>query len=173
MVSINLRQAGGGDALLLSMLGTQVFLETYAPHGLTAALAREVHAHFSLPDVESLLAHADIEVWIAERAGHAVGFAQLHLAAPCTAPAPPPAFIELQRLYVQQAATGSGVGKALLQACERRAAGLGAGCLWLTAWVGNTRALGFYRHQGYADIGEHTYTFEGEAFENRVFAKRC
>jgi hypothetical protein len=43
--------------------------------------------------------------------------------------------------------------------------------LGLTAWIGNSRAVGFYRRQGYADLGTTLFTFEGETCENRLFAK--
>lgn len=154
------------------MLGTQVFLETYAPGGIDATLARETWAHFAPNEVAALLEDEAVEITIAERDGRAVGFAQLQLGAQCPSAAPGPAFVELHRLYVRQSATRQGVGQALLRAGEQRAAALGAACLWLTAWVGNARALAFYRAQGYADIGETAYVFEDEAFENRVFCKR-
>ena len=44
--------------------------------------------------------------------------------------------------------------------------------LWLTAWVGNTRALAFYASQGYEELGSTDYRFQGESFENRLFARR-
>jgi hypothetical protein len=47
----------------------------------------------------------------------------------------------------------------------------GASTLWLTAWVGNARTLSFYASQGYEPLGSTPYTFEGEVFENTLFAK--
>jgi ribosomal protein S18 acetylase RimI-like enzyme len=54
---------------------------------------------------------------------------------------------------------------------EALAAREGASTLWLTAWVGNQRALAFYASQGYEQLGSTDHTFEGEVFENRLFAK--
>ncbi len=51
------------------------------------------------------------------------------------------------------------------------AAAAGASVLWLTPWVHNTRALAFYGRRGYQDHGPIWFRFEGEAHENRVFAK--
>jgi len=48
----------------------------------------------------------------------------------------------------------------------------GADLLWLTAWTGNTSALRFYEAQGYQDLGDSGYTFEGDCYETRVLLKR-
>jgi ribosomal protein S18 acetylase RimI-like enzyme len=41
---------------------------------------------------------------------------------------------------------------------------------WLTTWVHNSAAIGFYQHFGFKDIGEVDFCFEGEAHENRALA---
>jgi hypothetical protein len=43
--------------------------------------------------------------------------------------------------------------------------------MWLTAWVGNARALAFYPRCGYQDFGPTIYEFRGEQHGNRLFAK--
>jgi len=168
---IALRPAGSGDALLLATLGAQVFLETYAPRGLTASLAREVQEHFAASVLARELASPDKRFTLAEREGHAVGFVQTCVRRPCPVAAPQPATLELQRLYVLRSAIGQGVGKALLRHAEQAAANAGQRSLWLSAWVGNAHALQFYALQGYADAGTLDYVFEGQRFENRVFVK--
>lgn len=169
---LRLRAAGAGDALVLSVLGAQVFAETYATGGMTQALAREIQLLFSMRAFELLLADRRIEILVAEEPGGIRGFAQLHRESPCPVQTAQPAMVELQRLYVQQSATGRGTGKTLLRAAESRAADAGQATLWLSAWTGNARALAFYPAQGYEDIGATEYTFEGASFANRVFARR-
>ena len=78
---------------------------------------------------------------------------------------------ELNRLYVQSPFLRQGVGRRLLAHAEALASTEGASTLWLTAWIGNARALAFYASQGYAPLGHTPYAFEGEVFENRLFAK--
>jgi ribosomal protein S18 acetylase RimI-like enzyme len=72
---------------------------------------------------------------------------------------------------VQEPFTGRGVGRALLREAERVAAARGAATLWLTAWVGNARALAFYPRQGYAHAGDTVYSFGGDSFANKLFAR--
>lgn len=78
---------------------------------------------------------------------------------------------ELVRLYVQSPFQAQGVGSALLLRAERLAMQRGIHALWLSAWSGNSRALRFYGSLGYSDIGAMNHVIEGQAYENRVFAK--
>jgi len=165
-----LRRATAADAPCLAVLGTQVFLETYATSGIRMALVREVEAHLSMAAFLARLAEPSRQVTLAERAGHLVAFAELAIGArhPLV-PGDHPA--ELCRLYVQSPFLRQGVGRLLLRRSEALAAAEGASTLWLTAWVGNARALAFYSSQGYETLGSTPYAFEGEVVENRLLAK--
>ena len=164
------RVATTADALCISVLATQVFLDTYATDGIRASLAREVNQQLSVRVVQDLLSAPGARFLVCERSGHMLGFVQLTLRAPHhLVPASRPA--ELNRLYVLERFTGAGLGSTLLQRAEALAASEGISTLWLTAWVGNQRALAFYARRGYADVGATTYTFQDEQYENRVFVK--
>lgn len=165
-----LRPATVADALCVGVLGMQVFLDNYATDGVRPSLAREVLAQFSTAATAALLAAPTTGCIVAERRKHLIGFALWSLDVPhALLPTGRPA--KLERLYVQEPFVGTGLGKALLEAAECSASAAGADVLWLTTWVGNRRALGFYPRRGYADIGTTLYVFEHEQHENRVFAK--
>ncbi|WP_297836855.1 GNAT family N-acetyltransferase [Pseudomonas sp.] len=168
---VSFRLATEEDALCIGALGTQVWLDTYATGGIRPSLAREVIKHFSLDGVASTLAKPDTALLLAERQDHLVAFAQLRYDAEHSV-LPDRSAVELERLYVQEAFTGRGIGKRLLLEVETLVGPHGANTIWLNAWVGNRRALGFYTAQGYEDIGSDWYSFDGESHENRVFAKR-
>jgi GNAT superfamily N-acetyltransferase len=167
---VTFRAATAADAPCLSALATRVFLDTYAADGIRPSLAREVIAHLSLPVVSALLETHSGRFIVAERTGHMIAFAQVTLGAMHGLVGGRPA-AELNRLYVLERFSGTGVGTALLDRAESRAAESGASVLWLTAWEGNRRALRFYARRGYADVGSTPYVFEGERYENRVFVK--
>ena len=168
--NVHLRAAKPDDALCLSVLATQVFVDTYAPHGIRVAIAREARRAYSEEAFVQTLSQADSRVIVAERDGHLIGFAQVdlhtgHVLAPAGVQA------ELLRLYVQLPFKGRGVGSQLLLASEALARTGGAQVYWLTSWAHNHRARRFYEHHGYRDFGETAFTFEGESHENRVYAK--
>jgi GNAT superfamily N-acetyltransferase len=168
---ITIRRARTADALCIALLGTQVFLDTYATEGIRPSLAREAHETLSPNAIEALLAEPSSTILVAETNRHLVAFAHVsahveHELVTFASPA------ELKRLYVQERFTGRGLGKALLHRAEEVACADGAAGMWLAAWSGNARALRFYASQGYAELGATPFTVQGEHYENKVFAKR-
>jgi len=167
---VTFRRAGPSDADCLSVLATQVFLETYATSGIRMALVREAEAHYSISTFTERLRLPHGRTVLAERDGHLIAFAEVVLGARHRL-VPQDDAAELTRLYVQSPFLRQGVGRRLLAHAETLAANEDTSTLWLTAWVGNARALTFYASQGYALLGSTPYVFEGEVFENRLFAK--
>jgi ribosomal protein S18 acetylase RimI-like enzyme len=148
----------------------QVFLDTYAPEGVRPDLAREALEVCSPSAFAKRLAAAGRIFTLAVQGEHLVGFAELSVQL-----TQPPGLeqtgAELIRLYIQPAAQRRGVGAQLLRRSEAQAAAAGAQWLWLTAWVGNRRALDFYQAQGFEDAGATEYVFEDRSYENRVLVK--
>lgn len=168
--AMTVRLAREDDALCLSVLATQVFLDTYATEGISAAVAREVTATYTVDAMAAALTDRGTRIEVAEHAGHLIGFAQttLHVR---HALAPPGEQAELLRLYVQEPFTARGVGSALLRSAEVQAAAHGATVLWLMPWSYNARALAFYARHAYADFGETFFVIDGEPHPNRLLAK--
>jgi GNAT superfamily N-acetyltransferase len=167
-----LRAATAADATTLAVLGTQVFLDTYAPDGVRPALADEVLAHHAPAVVAARLADPATHVLVAERKGHLLGFAELRRPAPAPLPgAGDGPAAEVVRLYVLPAHQGRGLGRRLLQAAQDEAARRGDALAWLTAWDGNRRALAFYARCGWRDIGAVEYRFGDERYGNRVLVR--
>ena len=165
------RSATPEDALTLSVLATQVFLDTYATTGVNIDLAKEAIAVYSPSAFEKRLHEPGVEISVATRGDALVAFLDLDATTKC--PVSSVHGLEVLRLYVQSPFQRSGVGRQLMWLAERKApAERGAPHIWLTAWSGNTRALAFYPALGYRDVGATEYLIEGEAYENRVFAKR-
>lgn len=170
-IAVQLRPATQEDALCLSVLATQVFLDTYATTGIRPAIAKEVLHTFSVSAFASLLDQHGTFIHVVERDGHLLGFSQINIGTRqelLTARHP----AELDRLYVQEAFTRMGLGSQLLQIAETTAAQHGTDFMWLTSWVHNARALQFYARQGYADIGSTSFLMDGETHENRVLCKQ-
>lgn len=167
-----LRPAQAGDALCLGLLATQVFLATYAPQGIRETIALEVQEHASTAATSARLADPLTHFIVAECDGHLVGFVELRFG-DHDAPAPLPSrrAAEVVRLYVLERFAGQGLGTRLLAQAEALAAAGGATAVWLTAWIGNSRALAFYPRRGFAAAGATQYRFQDETYENCLFAK--
>lgn len=167
---LEIRSARPTDALCLGALATQVFFDTYATSGINSDLANEAKQQYSENVFAERIALPHVELAVAEIAGNLIGFidVQSHSIGPNSSFAGP----EVLRLYVQAPFQGQGIGQALLRHAERRAQVQGAEAIWLTAWVGNTRAVAFYPRAGYEKVGTMAYIINGKPYENHVFAKR-
>ena len=168
--AVTLRVAESSDTRCIAVLATQVFLDTYATEGIRLSIAQEALEHFSPNAISEQIANPPTTFIVAESSGHMVGFAQLTIGS-TQALVSAEAAAELDRLYVHERFSGKGIGKALLRRAEDLAASQGALMLWLTAWVGNHRALAFYASREYTDLGATMYVFQDEQFENRLLAK--
>jgi diamine N-acetyltransferase len=162
-------RSGPEDALCLSTLATQVFLDTYATNGINADIALEAASVYSRQAFEARLQDQAVEITAVHHSGYVVAFLDVSLQSTC--PVPGIVGHEVLRLYVQAPFQRSGLGRALLRKAEARAKDAAASHVWLTAWSGNTAALAFYPAVGYTDVGETQYLIAGKAYENRVFAK--
>ncbi|MCE4055601.1 GNAT family N-acetyltransferase [Pseudomonas sp. Au-Pse12] len=170
-IDFTLRHAEREDALCISGLATQVFLDTYATDGMRSDLAEEALSVYAPEQFRQRLEDPNRTLLLAERNGHLLGFAEF------TRQARPPLAaladaVELVRLYVQRHAHRQGVGQALLQQVERLVQASDTPCLWLAVWAENHRAQAFYQALGYACVGNTAYEFGGNAYANQVFCKR-
>ncbi|MFG6447447.1 GNAT family N-acetyltransferase [Roseateles sp. BYS180W] len=165
-----LRAGCAADALPLSVLAMQVFLDTYCKEGINASIARHVLETYTEASYAQALADPQQRLVVAERQGLLLGFGQVTLNTP-QALVPAGTQAELLRLYVQEPFTGAKLGTALLAEAERAAAQAGSTVLWLTPWVHNQRARAFYARRGYTDHGLTHFIIDGQAHENRVLAK--
>ena len=107
---------------------------------------------------------------VAERNDHLLGLAVVKIArgsplVPSSNPA------ELERLYILDRFSRVGLGSKMLQSVERECLDRGVADLWLTTWIGNSRALKFYERSGYRDMGPTYFAHAGARYENRLLAK--
>jgi diamine N-acetyltransferase len=174
-LNFSLRMASSEDAVTISALSIQVFLDTYATEGVRPDLALEAHSEYSVDAFAQRHAEPQRRFVLAENLAEMgnglLGFAEVLLTSlPC--PAGDLTGAELVRLYVQPKAQRMNLGRSLLTRAEQLVQAANIGNLWLTAWEGNHNARAFYERVGYEDVGATTYTFQGQTYPNRVLAKR-
>jgi putative acetyltransferase len=88
--------------------------------------------------------------WVAESLGQVMGFAVVK-------------GDEVEQLYVDRAARGTGVAAMLLHKAEAEIRGAGYRRAWLAVVAGNQRARAFYARHGWRDAGPMSYMAETEA----------
>ncbi|MGA9767397.1 MAG: GNAT family N-acetyltransferase [Blastocatellia bacterium] len=158
----SIRRAGLTDAGVLAELGTQTFYDTFAVDNTPEDMAAYLSSAFSPALQEAELAANNAIFFIAEIDGTAVGYAKLQSnpSPPCVPGSNP---LELCRLYVSQAAIGSGIGAALMRGCISEAQTSGYKTMWLGVWERNVRAQKFYERWGFHLAGEQNFQLGSDA----------
>ena len=164
-----IRRATATDAAVLADLGARTFIDTfgrlYKPEDLQVFLD-ENHSEAAYARV---LADQSYALWIAEREGQAIGYAQ---AGRCGLPHPDvqPGDGELKRLYVLAGQQNGGTGGALFAEALRWLERDGPRTLWLSVWSENHGAQRFYARHGFEFVAE--YEFPVGAQRDREFMYR-
>mgnify|MGYP002777666694 CR=1 FL=1 len=70
--------------------------------------------------------------------------------------------VEIQRLYVLNERTGTGLGRLLMDRCCLLARQEGFEAIWLGVWERNARGIRFYEKMGFQRVGWHYFQFGSE-----------
>lgn len=79
--------------------------------------------------------------------------------------------LEIQRIYVLKEYKGHGIGSALMTRALDDARRLGKQRVWLGVWEHNDAAYGFYVHEGFEKVGEHTFVLGDDAQTDWIMVK--
>jgi GNAT superfamily N-acetyltransferase len=164
------RKAEIADALRLSVLYKQVYIQTYGTDGVSTEFANFITKQFSVERIENTLSTEPDSLFVAEYKGNLVGVAEIEFDKKCplnniVAP-------ELNKLYILEWFTGKGVGYGLLGKVEQLLAAKGVSEIWLWVYILNPRAIAFYERQGYQHIGNAFFQMEFNKYENKVMVKK-
>jgi GNAT superfamily N-acetyltransferase len=109
----------------------------------------ELVAYRSLDQFITRTRHRVQSMWVAESHGQPVGFVVIK-------------GDELEQIYVDRSARGSGVAAMLLRRAETEIRSAGHRRAWLAVVAGNRRARAFYSRLGWRDAGLFSYMAETE-----------
>jgi ribosomal protein S18 acetylase RimI-like enzyme len=168
--AVGIRLGVAADAAALAALAARTFADTFAADNTPADLAEHLARSFGEAQQAAELADPDRVTLVAERSGTLVGYVQLR-SSPPPAGVPPGPSIELQRLYVDRPAHGSGLAQRLMTEALAQARRLGAAVLWLGVWERNPRAIRFYVKCGFADAGSQTFVLGSDRQTDRIMWK--
>ena len=163
------RRAEIADALKLSVLYKQVYIQTYGTEGVSTEFANFITQRFSVERITQMIEADPNCIIIAVYKDNFVGVAEIEYGA--SAPIGDIHAPELSKLYVLEWFSGMGVGYGLTMAVEQTLIRLGYKQYWLWVLVSNLRAINFYERQGFRWIGNAFFHMEENSYENRVLVK--
>ena len=170
MEKISFGPAKISDALRISILFKQVYLQTYGLEGITFEFTNFITERFAPQHIEQIIQSNPDQLLIAYFDDNPIGAAEIHLEATCPirdVPAP-----ELDKLYVLERFYGRGIGYGLINEAERIVKAKGQDQFWLAVYEGNQRAISFYKRQGYEVIGETDFVLQDNTYLNKVMSKK-
>ena len=165
---LSIRLATPGDADALSLVGSATMLETYADKVPGSDIVAHCMRRHSAAVYAAWLADSEVAVWIAETAGGAaVGYLVLM---PATLPegSAHADDLEVQRIYLLSRFHGSGIGHRLINLAAAETRARRKRQLVLGVLKANTRAVAFYRRQGFQEVGTRRFQVGDSVFEDFV-----
>jgi len=169
-VVVTIRRATVADAAVLAAFGARSFADTFGAFHTPADLAMHLDEAFGVAQQTAELEDPATVTLFAEIDGALAGFTQVYAGAvpECvTGPAP----IEIKRFYVDTPWHGQGVAQRLIDAAYALGRERRAQTVWLGVWEHNPRAIAFYRRQGFAQVGAHTFMVGTDATTDLLFAR--
>lgn len=153
-----IRRATVEDAAALQDLACRTFYDTFVGTAAEEDFPAAFAVWFNIPALEARITDERTEVLMAEDAtGKPAGFAIFRRDAP-PFPAQHAEGFELQNLYLETWAHGTGLAQELMQRYFDSARAHGLDFLWLGVWEHNYRAQRFYTKMGFAYTG-HDHPF--------------
>lgn len=170
---VSVRLATPADTTAIADLGKKVFSTTFGhtvtPQQLQTFLDDSYSVEATAKDIDN--PSKDMVVAIAGDE-KILGFALLTRGSsePCVDDVP--SKIELQRLYVDMAAQGRGIGKLLMNKVENMARKQGYRNMWLGVWEENYKAQEVYQKVGYTRVGDHDFDIGGDIQTDHIMLKK-
>ena len=169
---LSIRVAQGQDAEAIAYLSIQTFRDTFETNSNTADIESYLQSHFQTEQISAEIADNKNTFLLVctKDSSEPIGYAKLRVGKTesCITGANP---IELERLYVDKAAIGQGIGAKLMQDCLDRAIAQNHDTVWLGVWEENQRAIQFYTRWQFSTVGSHIFTL-GDDDQNDLLMQR-
>lgn len=160
-----IRPIATGDFENLSALAIYVWLATYASSGIRDRISRFVLENFTPQKFRELKENKNIRIYVAIDDNHLVGFITLDLQSEYKDS--PQYGYEIKTLYVHPSFQKRGIGKALINHCQKNCGSF----FWLSTWFRNEGAIQFYQQLGFKRVGTTEFNLSGELHTNFVLAR--
>ncbi|KAK4154083.1 acetyltransferase protein [Chaetomidium leptoderma] len=170
--TVTIRKACAADAQSITKLGADVFTSSFGhsvqPHELQAYLDSAYSLEAITQDLADPLKDTIAAVGLN---GELFGFALVTRGSsePCVSHLEDK--IELQRIYVDSAAHGMGIGGLLSRAADELARQKGFRNMWLGVWEENHNAQKAYERWGYKQVGKHDFVIGTVVQTDYIMAK--
>jgi diamine N-acetyltransferase len=153
---ISIRPAEEKDFEQLLALAERTFVDTYAVYNTPENMELHIQKTYNLTNLreELTVPHAQYSLVFDDK--KLVAYCKVRCALH------PPELegrkhIELERIYVDKACKGEGIGRKMIEYCSQNALNDGFEVFWLGVWSENPKAIAFYKKMNFEQFGTHSF----------------
>jgi ribosomal protein S18 acetylase RimI-like enzyme len=154
--NIEIRQVTLNDIEQLQKIGRLTFYETFSAVNTEDNMKKYLEEELSLEKLTAELNTESSEFYFAVLDNNIIGYLKLNIGQSQTEIKDDSA-LEIERIYVLQELHGKKVGQVLYEKAMQIAKRKNAHYVWLGVWEMNTKAISFYRKNGFVEFDRHIF----------------
>ena len=156
MENIDIRRVTLNDIDQLQKISRQTFYETFSAGNTEENMKQYLEEGFSLEKLTAELNDKNSAFYFAVLDNHIIGYLKLNFGTSQTELQDDKA-LEIERIYVVQKFHRKRVGQLLYEQAMQIARQMNADYVWLGVWEENTRAINFYKKNGFVEFDKHIF----------------
>jgi diamine N-acetyltransferase len=158
------------DISLLQHISGQTFTETFAAGNTEENLKKYLADNFSIEKLTAELEDSNAEFYFAKLYKKIIGYIKLN-SGPSQTEIKDDNAVEIERIYVIKEFYGKNVGQILYKKAIEVARVKNADYIWLGVWEENSRAIQFYKKNGFIEFDKHIFIL-GNDEQTDIMMKR-
>jgi diamine N-acetyltransferase len=169
MTNIEIRELTIDDILELQKISRQTFHETFAALNSEENMAKYLEEELSIEKLTAELNNTNSAFYFAVYNAQVIGYLKLNFGESQTELKEQKA-VEIERIYVLKEFHGQHIGQLLYNKAIQVARQKNAEYVWLGVWEENTKAIHFYKKNGFIEFDKHIF-FLGDDAQTDIMMK--
>ena len=161
MQEIVLKQVDIEDIAQLKKIAEETFFDTFAPHNTAENMEQYITEGFTTDKLTAEIQNQNSEFYFAVSENEVIGYLKVNFGDAQTELQDKNS-LEIERIYVSREFHGKKVGQILYDKALEIAKNKDLKYVWLGVWEENSRAVQFYRKNGFVEFDRHIFKFGNE-----------
>ena len=170
MNGIEIHKVTENQLLELQKISRQTFYEAFFEVNTEEDMAMYLEHNLSIEKLSVELSNENTEFYFAQLNGQVIGYLKLN-ANDAQTDLKDEHTLEVERIYLLIEYASKGVGQLLMEKAYQVAQIKKAEYIWLGVWEHNTRAIQFYKRNGFSEFGSHIFKL-GNDDQKDILMKR-
>ncbi|MBK6901496.1 MAG: GNAT family N-acetyltransferase [Saprospirales bacterium] len=161
MNNTEIKKVTMSDIDRLQEIGRQTFFETFSAWNSAENMKKYLDEEFSVENLTAELNDQNAELYFATLDDYVIGYLKINFG-PSQTELQDDKAIEIERIYVLKDFHGKNLGQLLYEKAIQIARQKNADYIWLGVWEENSRAINFYKKNGFIDFDKHIFKLGNE-----------